>query len=87
MGCAATRHRNTSCIATVFLNIAKYSLEIIHKIKGKTLQKNTRKFFKQILGIILNAKLEAQRYIPCKQRFLVELLTKYIKPSSEKISC
>lgn len=70
MGCAATRHRNTSCIATVFLNIAKYSLEIIHKIKGKnSAEKHPQQFFNQILGIILNAKLEARRYNPCKQRF------------------
>lgn len=26
-GCAATRQRNTSCIATVFLKIARYSLK------------------------------------------------------------
>ena len=30
LGCAARRVRNTSCIATVFLNVARYSLKDTH---------------------------------------------------------
>ena len=33
LGWAASLHRNTSCIATVFLNVAKYSLLKEQKIK------------------------------------------------------
>lgn len=51
IGCAATRHKNTSCIATVFLNIAKYSL----KTRNKTDIRNSHEAIK--LEISLGAAL------------------------------